>query len=116
MENNYLDNKMERFYPNGVRADRLIHLGKNVDHQSTVEFLFRRWHASNELVKEYEREKELKAAKALREKDEHERDVLRRYADTVPEVAEALRLELKEMEKEETKHMVLEDDDDTHCF
>ena len=43
-EINYLDNEMERFYSNGVRAERLVRLDEQLDLQVCVEYLLRQYH------------------------------------------------------------------------
>ena len=41
LEINFLDKEMERYYPNGVQAERLIRLDEQIDQQVCVEYLFR---------------------------------------------------------------------------
>ena len=53
MESDFLKNKMERYYPNGVQAECLIRLDEQLDHQVCIEYLLRQ---ENSIKKAHERE------------------------------------------------------------
>ena len=93
MENDFLENEMHRYYPNGVRSDLLIRHAEKLDHQVNIEYLFRRWDACEKKYQKVEMKMNDSIAKHNRLNDEHEERVIREDVKLEAEIKELLKEE-----------------------